>query len=63
MHYELEQGVSHLENSYGLRLKLTLGKALEDIKNFSRKKKAYENPIFINRLASVYDKVLHLNKQ
>jgi hypothetical protein len=41
MHYELEQGISHLENSYGLKFKLTLGKAFEDIRNFSRKKKVY----------------------
>lgn len=48
---------------YGIRLKLTLGKAFEDIRNFSKKKKVYENPVYVEKLVSVYDKILNLNKQ
>ena len=61
--YELEQGTEYLNNVYGIRLKLTLGKAFEDIRNFSKKKKVYENPVYVEKLVSVYDKILNLNKQ
>lgn len=46
-----------------MRLKLTLGKTFEDIRNFSKKKKVYENPVYIEKLVSVYDKILQLNTQ
>lgn len=39
--FQLEEGIQHLENSYGMHVKLTVGKALEDIKNYSKKKKTY----------------------
>ena len=61
--YELDQGTQYLNNVYGIRLKLTLGKAFEDIRNFSKKKKVYENPVYVQKLVSVYDKILKLNKQ
>lgn len=44
-------------------MKLTLGKAFEDLRNFSQKRKVYENPVYLQKLVSVYDKILKLNKQ
>ena len=46
-----------------MNVKLTLIKAFQDVRNYSKKKKVYENVVSINRLINVYEKILRLNTQ
>jgi hypothetical protein len=59
--YEVEQAVDHLDNVYGLHVKLTIAKAFQDIRAYVDKRRAYQNLINVNQLANRYEKALKIN--
>lgn len=61
--FELDEGMQCLNNTYGIKWKLTVGKAFEDIRNFSRKRSVYRNPMHLQKLTNVYSKVMKMQEK
>jgi hypothetical protein len=61
--FELEHATDCLESVYGLNVKLTLGKAFQDIKSCSNKKKAYQNSGHLLKFITVCEKAIKVKTQ